>query len=399
MLDRAQSAASAEPTAGEPRRRRLWSRIHTWSSLISTAFMLMLCLTGLPLIFYHELDDALGYAPELPALTGDAPHLALDRIVAAARTLRPEEATQFLLFDRDEPDLVFVSLSRSLRATPPESLFAMDRRTGRVVQEPKLRRSPMAWLLKLHVDMFLGLGGKLFLGLIGMVFALAVVSGIVLYGPAMRKRAFGTVRHGRTRRIYWFDWHNLAGITTISWALLVAGTGTVNTWADLMLKLWQRDQLAAMAAGDHDGPTTGQWIPVATAVAVAQAVVPERTLRFVAYPGTAVSSDRQYAVFLAGATPLTARLLDIALVNAETGRVTAHSSMPWYAQAVFVSQPLHFGNYGGLALKLIWAALDLATIAVLATGLYLWAGRRAIARHRFETRSALPHSASNSWHA
>ena len=47
---------------------RLWSVVHTWSSLISTLFLLLLCLTGLPLIFYHEIDELLGYAPFLAAL-------------------------------------------------------------------------------------------------------------------------------------------------------------------------------------------------------------------------------------------------------------------------------------------------------------------------------------------
>ncbi|MDB5973481.1 MAG: putative rane protein [Nevskia sp.] len=45
-----------------------------------------------------------------------------------------------------------------------------------------------------------------------------------------------------------------------------------------------------------------------------------------------------------------------------------------------MSRPLHFGDYGGLPLKLIWALLDLVTIAVLGSGLYLWlAWRRSSA--------------------
>jgi uncharacterized iron-regulated membrane protein len=39
--------------------------------------------------------------------------------------------------------------------------------------------------------------------------------------------------------------------------------------------------------------------------------------------------------------------------------------------ALLLSQPLHFGDYGGLPLKIIWALLDIATIIVLASGLYL----------------------------
>ena len=43
---------------------RIWSVVHTWTSLISTLFLLLLCLTGLPLIFHHEIDELLGYAPQ-----------------------------------------------------------------------------------------------------------------------------------------------------------------------------------------------------------------------------------------------------------------------------------------------------------------------------------------------
>lgn len=50
--------------------------------------------------------------------------------------------------------------------------------------------------------------------------------------------------------------------------------------------------------------------------------------------------------------------------------------MPWYYQALSLSRPLHFGDYGGLPLKLLWAALTLFTIHVLGTGLYLWLAKR-----------------------
>ena len=39
---------------------RRWSFVHTWTSLICTVFLLMLALTGLPLIFHHEIDHLLG---------------------------------------------------------------------------------------------------------------------------------------------------------------------------------------------------------------------------------------------------------------------------------------------------------------------------------------------------
>ncbi|MGI4949468.1 MAG: PepSY domain-containing protein, partial [Janthinobacterium lividum] len=44
--------------------------------------------------------------------------------------------------------------------------------------------------------------------------------------------------------------------------------------------------------------------------------------------------------------------------------------------ALLLTQPLHFGDYAGLPMKLIWAVLDILTIAVLVGGLRLWVDRR-----------------------
>jgi uncharacterized iron-regulated membrane protein len=50
-----------------PRNIRRWAWIHKWSSLVCTVFMLLLCLTGLPLIYHHEIDHLLGNDVAAPA--------------------------------------------------------------------------------------------------------------------------------------------------------------------------------------------------------------------------------------------------------------------------------------------------------------------------------------------
>ena len=64
------------------------------------------------------------------------------------------------------------------------------------------------------------------------------------------------------------------------------------------------------------------------------------------------------------------------LVDAETSALTAVRELPWYVKTLLISQPLHFGDYGGMPLKIIWAVFDLVTIIVLGSGLYLWLARR-----------------------
>jgi uncharacterized iron-regulated membrane protein len=231
-------------------------------------------------------------------------------------------------------------------------------------------------MLKLHTDMFAGLPGKLFLGLMGILFCVAIVSGIVVYAPSMRKLRFGTYRRERPRVVRRLDVHNLAGILLIAWTLVVGFTGVINTWADLVIKIWQFGQLAEMTAQYKDRPVPAQRTSLETAVQLAMKREPHMMPSFVSFPGTLFSSKSHYTIMLRGDTPLTSRLLKPVLVDAETGQFTDSRDLPWYVSTLLVSQPLHFGDYGGMPLKIIWAVLDIFTIVILWTGLYLWLRRR-----------------------
>jgi hypothetical protein len=54
-----------------PRSVRLWSIVRRWTSLVATAFLLLLCLTGLPLIFHQEIDTMAGVARDRLTACGD----------------------------------------------------------------------------------------------------------------------------------------------------------------------------------------------------------------------------------------------------------------------------------------------------------------------------------------
>ena len=74
---------------------KIWSRIHTWTSLVSLLFLLMLCVTGLPLIFHHEIDELFEEEISAPPMAANTPRASLDRVVEAAQKLYPG---QFILF-------------------------------------------------------------------------------------------------------------------------------------------------------------------------------------------------------------------------------------------------------------------------------------------------------------
>ncbi|MNF52159.1 PepSY-associated TM helix [compost metagenome] len=360
---------------------RRWSFIHTWTSLICTAFLLMLALTGLPLIFHHEIDHLLGDAPELKQMPADTPHLDLQQLVRAAEAHRPGEVMQYFGWDEEDPNGVVAIMARTAGTEPNSShTFMLDARTGEAMEMPSANGGLMMVMLRLHVDMFAGLPGKLLLAFMGILFVMAIVSGTVLYLPFMRRLEFGTVRHNKSTRLRWLDLHNLIGVVTLTWALVVGVTGVISACADLIIAAWRNDSLGAMIEPYRGAPPLTQLAPASRLIDIAKEAAPDMQPDFIAFPGTRFSSEHHYAVFLKGSTHLTSHLLTPVLIDASTLQVTAIGERPWYMDAMGMSSPLHFGDYGGMPMKILWAVLDLLTIIVLISGLYLWLVRRKAAK-------------------
>lgn len=367
---------------------RSWSWVHRWTSLVCTAFLLMLCVTGLPLIFHDEIDAALNPATWQPA-NPSAKHLDLDSVLAIALENRPGETAIFMSFDVDRP---VVNVTTGPAADAPGSAMhfaSFDLTSGDLVPPADVGESVMEFILQLHTDMFLGLPGMLFLGLMGVLFTAAIVSGVVLYAPFMRKLEFGMVRRTQSARLKWLDYHNLLGIVTVAWVLVVGVTGVINTLEKPIIDTWRAQELADLVAENETAAFDGGFASLDAAVAAAVDLAPEMQLQFVAFPGSGFSTSAHYAIFLHGNSPLTESIITPVLVHAGTGEVAGLRDMPWYTKALSLSRPLHFGDYGGLTLKLIWFVLDLLTIIVLASGLYLWITKREPGRDRASHRQVV----------
>ena len=378
---------------------RRWLFVHKWSSLICTLFLLLICITGLPLVLREEinslLDDALPYA-QVPEGT---PNVDLDRVVEAARKLYPGEAIVSVFVDDDEPKImVYMASSWEAFSANRKALHSIrfDAHTGDVLKQTKpFGEDGLTFLqlmLTLHRDFFMGLPGELFLGGMALLFIAAIVSGIAIYGPFLRRLDFGTVRATRSRRLKWLDLHNLLGVVTLGWALVVGATGVINELSTPLFALWQQTDVRAMLA-----PMRGKPVPQVSELASTQVAYdtvrvafPDMITTSIAFPGSPFGSPFHYVVWTKGKEPLTSRLFSPVLVDARSGALVSAVTMPWYLRALELSRPLHFGDYGGMPLKIIWVVLDLVTIVVLGSGLYLWLMRSRAAKMRQDPALGLP---------
>jgi uncharacterized iron-regulated membrane protein len=365
---------------------RRWFVVHKWASLLCTLFILVSCLTGLPLVFNDEIADVLDDGLPFAQLPADAPRASLDTLIASSRGLFPGEAVLSVFVDDDEPKVV-VSMAPSWDAYRKDLKAAhwirFDARTSQVLKtsRPFDADGPsfLGVVFTLHKELFAGLSGELFMGAMGVSFVIAVVSGLVIYTPFMRRLDFGEIRKGRSRRTAWLDLHNFLGAVAACWLVVVGLTGVLNALSKPLFGIWQQTDVVRLLA-----PFQGQATPSSDQLPSAQAAFDRANkaqtgmaATSIIFPGSPFGTPFHYVIWTKGKTALMSRLFSPVLIDARSGELSATVTMPWYLRALELSRPLHFGDYGGTPLKIIWALLDLVSIAVLGSGLYLWLSRRA----------------------
>jgi len=155
---------------------RRWYIVHTWTSLISTVFVLIACLTGLPLVFHHEIEH---WFSERAELNEAAAPPTLDELLSNARAARPGMQPQVVMHDPGAAETTYVAMGESVDAPVTQAeLLQFDRATGTLLRGSRYDEGFMGFMLRLHVELFAGLPGTLFLGIMSLVFLVALVSGV-----------------------------------------------------------------------------------------------------------------------------------------------------------------------------------------------------------------------------
>ena len=357
--------------------------LHRWSSLIATPFFFILCVTGTILIFHHEIEALLGTLPEVtvPANAKPAP---LAPMLAVAQAKSPERKAMYVFWDDDAPERVAIGVGpKGARKFDDVHPAFFNAYTGEYLKSVDFSKTFTGFIFTLHANWFLDLPGQLFGGVIALLVLLSLLSGLVVYAPYVKRIAFGVTRGRPGSRLKQLDLHNLIGVVVLGWAFVVSLTGVFLALASIAIQIWTNTELKEMAAKSVAGAEApAQPVDIDAVIATARAALPHRELRFMTFPGTELSGDRHYTALLYGTSGYDDKLFEIVMIEAATGRVTDIRPAPWYLKVIMLSEPLHFGDYGGLPLQLLWFACTWLTMFIVGNGAWLWWTRRRTARRR-----------------
>lgn len=202
---------------------------------------------------------------------------------------------------------------------------------------------------------------------LGFVLVLSLVTGLITYKKFWRG-FLRMPRWDRSTRTWSGDLHRLVGL----WSLwFVAVIGVTSIW-----------YLVERAAPSMETPP-----PIAERRSFLAAPEPERVARWVAaarerFPGISITmvqmpygEDDPVVVQGAWREWLVRERTNAVFIDPANDRVIgvrAAAGMTAVERWVHTADPLHFGNFGGLAIKLVWMVFGLMLTALSATGVVIF---------------------------
>jgi uncharacterized iron-regulated membrane protein len=347
-------------------------RIHAWIGLQLGYLLFAICLTGTLAVLSAELVWLVNPQQRIESRANAAAPFSWQKLQDAVAAAHPQ-ATLLYLHAPDGPR----SPARATLAYGPQDYrgVAVDPHSY-AVSESRSSFGLQSFLRILHKQFYLvsgviGFHGTLIVGLLALPLLVAIYTGLV----SVRRwwRAMRQVRRGRSPRLFWSDLHRFAGLWAAVITLLLALTG-LWYFAELLLqdaRLIREDppvqRLSAAALAQR--PAVLPPFDLDAAATAAQAAWPGIELSQLALPQR--PDDPLVFTGQAEAWLVRARANRI-LVDPLSNTVLQMQraeDLPLLQRWIATADPLHFGNFGGLASKLVWFAAGLLLCGGILSGL------------------------------
>ena len=345
---------------------------HSALGLICCALLYLICATGTAIVLYEEwqrLEQP--DAPEMTSIEAGSVQRGIENVLAS---------------ESDGPNTTHLFVHLPTEALPRTTITTDSQAvhidaTGQIVKPEE-----NAWaefVLALHYRLNLpAVVGMSLVGLFGAMMVSLTISGLVAH-PRIFRDAF-RLRARRGDDVATLDWHNRFAVWTLPFALAIALTGsTIGLFyisgSSLAASAYGGDSEAALApifGSEPEGDAAPA--PIANAVPALdflQRKFPQVRPSYVILhdPGT-VGQHIQ----IVGEHP---RRLIFGEYYAFSGdgdfRGTVGMADGTMGQQVAASTyKLHFGNFGGLPVKIAYIVFGVALTVVVATGTFIWLNKR-----------------------
>lgn len=352
--------------------RRLLFQVHVCIGLGVGLYMFLMGLTGAALVFREELERGLHPTLYWDAEPG-APTASIIDVIRNLNTAFPGQRVGSVFSPTQGRPVfqAFVEQNSGFRALLVSS-------SGEVLGE-RPETGVVRWLQRFHVNLFAGTVGRQVNG-IGAVLLLSMcATGAVIWWPGADawRRGLRVDLRRSWKRVIW-EFHSAVGFWTVLFLAMWGLTGAYLAYPQpFRMAIQKVSPLTAPPPVQSDLANGRVPVPVEPLVFSALQKVPGGQVAGVILPTSErapvvvqVARSRPDPVNWTGSVHFSFDQYSGALLSTwDQGNRSLGDTLLWWIQ------PLHYGNFGGLALKLAWALLALSPTLLFTTGSVMWWNR------------------------
>lgn len=374
-------------------------RLHLWLGLISGIFMFLIGMTGAVAVFIDEIDWMV--TPALRARAApDGQRASPNEVLASVREAYPDARITSLGISNRPAFAHTVSLQLKPRGSlqvfvDPVTAKIQGSRPVSAAYTSTVRN----FIRQSHVRLLMGLWGRVFVGVVGVVLLLSCITGLWFYRGWIKKLFTLRIGEGWGKRPAWAELHKFIGVWSLIFNVVIGLTGAVLGLENLSGQIkrhWLRpasgEAVVAKPAAPKHTYAKGEPLTMESLLARAAQEFPDlevRTIDLPARPNAPVSLRGDVPSLLMmqshvrRASSLALDPVSGDLVNKVDGR----DATGW-RRLYFTFDPLHFGYFGGMFTKVIWFVLGLTPGVLALTGAVMWWRRKVSSTKRAEASSS-----------
>lgn len=344
---------------------RTWLWWHSWIGVTTGLLLFVICWSGTVAVFSHEIDWLLNPALRVEA-RADAPPRWEETIAAAGRAVPGHRITHFKLPERpgDAAELFGRSPDGTMVRVYADPSTAHVTGTTSYFNVQRFFRS-------FHMNLFYNTGPWGYFVVCAFALPLLASALTALFFYRRWWQRWWVLKWNRGAAVFWSDLHKTGGLWSLWFVLVMGVTG-----------VWYFVEIAGV---DLDYPpepefrqsAAGAALPMDTLLQQARAAWPALEPRNVYLPG-GFWGDTVRVDGLAGDLLVRERANKLFL-DPRTGAVQAQqraADLPLAARWVDTADPLHFGNFAGWPVKLLWFVFGLLLSGLVLMGAYLHVERQ-----------------------
>ncbi|ENO89967.1 PepSY-associated TM helix domain-containing protein [Thauera linaloolentis] len=359
---------------------KVYKDVHIWVGIISGLMLFIAFYAGAITMFEKPLER---WATPPSALAPPPPIERTEALLQAVFASHPQAAKHYLVVVRPSAEAPARVIWREPGKTRREfteygASFAADGS----LQVEKLAKAPVAQLVD-TLHQLVGLPfpdavARQIMGAVALMYAVALVSGLIIVLPTLVKD-FLALRIGKNIKRMWMDVHNALGIVSLPFHLVMALTSVVFAFHTPFYAVQEKVVYPhGLPWGQHEpAPLPGPDeypLPADALLRSVEAQLPG----FEVYSFIFREDQGQLEASVTGLDVrhgTRGRTQASTHLNPYTGEVDPHDlpgRMESWDAAVNAFFMLHFGSYGGNAMRWLYLVMGLAGALLFYTGNLLW---------------------------